>query len=288
MHVPRFWAVEIAKASVRGGRPADVRCWGWSETSYEDARLRASQRAERLTGRLLGDATPSRYGYDERLPREEIIDEFDDAQGETKGFVTRNAYGALVLNTRDLVFIDVDFPPRKTETIGLPKFLSKLFGGSTDDPPDPVATTESSIIATARQHPDLGFRLYRTRNGFRVIVNNRPIEANSQQAVDLLHQFNADPLYVQMCKNQDCFRARLTPKAWRCGLGEPPTRFPFANDRAESANRAWEAKYHETIAGFSTCRFVQSIGSDAADESIAEMIDLHDRLTKATSNDPLA
>jgi hypothetical protein len=288
MHVPRFWAVEIAKASVRGGMPAEVGCWGWSETSVDDARLRASQRAKRLTGRLLDDATPGRYGYDERLPREEIIDEFDDAQGETKAFVSRNNYGSLVLNTRDLVFIDVDFPPRPAESIKLPKFLSKLFGASTDDPPDPVATTENSITEAARQHPDLGFRVYRTRNGFRVIVNNRPIEANSRQAADLLHQFSADPLYVRMCKNQDCFRARLTPKAWRCGLVEPPARFPFANERAESANRVWEGKYHETIAGFSTCHFVQSIGSSAAHESIAEMIDLHDRLTKATSDDPLA
>jgi hypothetical protein len=285
MHVPRFWEKANAKTNAAGA-VAQVGCWGWSETSPDEARRRAAEAAQRLADRWLGADLPHSYGYDERLPREEIIDEFEDPQGQTKAFVTRNSHGSLILNTRDLMFIDVDFPVARPPAL-LPNFLARLIGKA-PPPVDPESAVEQSILATAQQHPELGFRIYRTRNGFRVVVSNQPIIAPSAQAQELLGQFQADPLYVRMCKNQECFRARLTPKAWRCGLQAPPARFPFADPSAESANRAWEQAYHDKIAGLSSCQFVQTIGNPSLHPAIADLVELHDGLTKANSSDPLA
>jgi hypothetical protein len=35
----------------------------------------------------------------------------------------------------------------------------------------------------------------------------------------LMRFLRADPDYVRLCAVQECYRARLTPKPWRCGDG---------------------------------------------------------------------
>ena len=44
-----------------------------------------------------------------------------------------------------------------------------------------------------------------------------------------MKRFDCDSRYVLLCKRQESFRARLTPKGWRCGLWPDilPTRFRF-------------------------------------------------------------
>ncbi len=285
MHVPRYWEKETTAATSPRGHRVEAGCWGWSEHSREEARRRALASAKRLAARLVGDGElPNHYGYDERLPREEILDEFTDDAGETQAIVTRNAYGSLILNTRDLMFIDVDFPSSRPNL--LPQFVLKLLGKT--PPADPTQTIGEKIRTTAKHYGELGFRVYRTRNGFRVMVASRPILAESEESWQLLDAFDADPLYRRMCKNQACFRARLTPKAWRCRVSTPPTRFPFASPVLESAYRKWEATYSDGVRRFSTCQYVDTIGNDLPHPSLLGLIELHDTLTKATVSDPLA
>lgn len=285
MHVPRFWEKESTTATAPNGRSVAAGCWGWSEHSPEEARSRAAASAKRLVARLLGDGDlPSHYGYDERLPREEIVDEFTDADGQTQAIVTRNAYGSLILNTRDLMFIDVDFPPSRPQP--LPGFLMKLLGQPA--PQDPEASVGEKIRSAARNNRGLGFRIYRTKNGFRVMVLSRPIRAESDESRRLLDAFDADPLYRRMCKNQDCFRARLTPKAWRCHLSSPPARFPFADASQQAAQRDWEKNYLSAISNYSTCQYIETIGNDVPDPELVGLVELHDKLSKASSSDPLA
>ena len=117
MFVPRIWKRESAQGSDAGGNPIAAFGWGWSESSEDEASTRAKKTAERIIGWLSSGKSTNldHYGYDKRLPREEIIEEYRDAQEQTHAFISRNSYGCLILNTRDLMFIDVDVPRAKTQ-----------------------------------------------------------------------------------------------------------------------------------------------------------------------------
>ncbi len=67
-------------------------------------------------------------------------------------------------------------------------------------------------------HPDWGWRIYRTKAGFRLLATHRPVFPSEPLAEEAFQEFKADILYRKLCVNQKCFRARLTPKSWRCGV----------------------------------------------------------------------
>ena len=75
------------------------------------------------------------------------------------------------------------------------------------------------IHAVVARHPGMGLRLYRTANGYRCLVTHRTYDPASQECRELLEALGSDPLYIRLCRGQHCFRARLTPKPWRCGAG---------------------------------------------------------------------
>ena len=52
-----------------------------------------------------------------------------------------------------------------------------------------------------------------------------------------------NPLYRRLCRTQKWFRARLTPKPWRCGFENPPCRWPWPDGRAEARYKDWETRY---------------------------------------------
>lgn len=123
MYAPRYWEKETTRVATATGHQVEAGSWGWSEHSPQEASARGLKSAKRLANYLLGQGDqPNHYGYDEGLPREEIADEFKDEQGRPQAIVTRNAYGSLILNTRDLMFIDVDFPAQRRRN-PLPSFL---------------------------------------------------------------------------------------------------------------------------------------------------------------------
>ena len=288
MKIPRFWEKQSAERTDSQGNIVRADGWGWSQHNIEEAREKAAQTAERVVQWLIGGSVSelNHYGYEDRLPREEIIDEYQDEHGEPAAFVSRNGYGALILNTQDLMFIDIDFPPRaRQRTRG---FLSLLFGKSETPDINLEAETLTEIRATAARYSDYGFRVYRTFNGYRLMLANRRFSADSEQAIELLEAFHTDPLYVRMCRNQQCFRARLTPKTWRCNIESPPSRFPFQDDEAEKMYRKWESLYIQGVDRFSTCRYVESVGPHDIDVANENFITIHDLLSKANSSDPLA
>ena len=289
MHIPRIWEKESVEGVNADGFKVQACGWGWSEDDVAEARRRASESASRILQWLLGDRAgqePGRYGYPDRLPREEIIKEYLDPQGQPVAFVSRNQYGALILNTRDLMFIDVDEPtPSSSKRKGL---FASWFGGASAEDSTQVDNTLNQIRETAVGHPDLAFRVYRTHSGYRLMVTNLLLEADSARAQQLLEDFQADPLYIRMCRNQQCFRARLTPKPWRCQIGMPPAKFPFADAAAKEAYRSWEQAYNRKVAGFSTCQLVDVIGDETVDSSRSDFLSLHDRLSNVDGDYPLA
>lgn len=47
-------------------------------------------------------------------------------------------------------------------------------------------------------------------------------------------------------------------------------------------------RYNEAAGAYATCRFVRSVGSSSVDSSVEPFIELHDQITRAQSNLPLA
>src|SRR5262245_57998988 len=105
MQIPRFWARASCEARKANGEQLQLKCWGWSVDHLSDAHVNAQAALQRLAERVRqGAELPSHYGYGTRALREEIIrEDFGDA-----AVITRNSYGALIMNTSRMLFIDVD------------------------------------------------------------------------------------------------------------------------------------------------------------------------------------
>jgi hypothetical protein len=286
MKFARYWKRGRAEAQSPSGQLVTVTSWGWSESAEEEADRRAAEIARRAAGRVeAGEPWPPHgYGYAERPPREEIVEEMRDDDGVLAAAVTRNSYGSLILNTSDFIFIDVDIPHEPAGG-GLVSAIRSLFGKETDDA---ETTTRRKIEAAAARRPEYTFRLYRTFAGFRCAVVNRRLDAGSPESRRLLEEFGADPLYVRLCQNQKSYRARLTPKYWRCGGDRPPSRFPWETEEGERRYRAWETAYAEWCGGFATCRLVGQFGTQPASAALMKLVRLHDGATKADSGLELA
>ena len=184
------------------------------------------------------------------------------------------------------MFVDIDLPPKQPPNpLAL---LGALFGQKSKAAQEPAELALEEIRKTAARFSGCGIRVYRTFNGYRLMIANLRQLPDSPQAQELLQAFRTDPLYVRMCKNQQCFRARLTPKAWRCKIGKPPARFPFADPGSETEYRRWEKTYNEGTRNYCTCQLTEIIGPDTVDPALAPLVQIHDQLTKAESGLALA
>ncbi|MDE1535938.1 MULTISPECIES: hypothetical protein [Actinotignum] len=178
MKIYPFWARESAPVSTASG-PATVAQWGWSANSEEEARKVARARLHRLVDRIakLGHFPRERQARAEYYPgtplREEILAVLSEANGTPTCAITRNRYGAEVLNTSDILIADVDVPEleeaaraagsRKPGS-GKPGFFARLFGfgakkqerpaGSAFDPaPQPARTPEPAPTTASLAAP---------------------------------------------------------------------------------------------------------------------------------------
>ncbi len=293
MRVARHWVRETVKLKDPKGELHRGEAWGWSETSADEARRRGKTAAERVAQWLLSGrgGEPRRsweyYSLD-RPPREEIVQELKNAAGQTTAFISRNSYGALVLNARDLLFVDVDFPARQGAAVGL---FKRLFG-KLAPPPDGEEAAVGRVREWCAANAGLGLRLYRTAAGLRVAIVGRPTEPKGEEARRILDELQSDPLYRRLCEAQECFRARLTPKPWRMTsvkrLHAPMARYPFESAETEAAYRQWQREYDETAASFATCRLLETYGPGDMHPKLAPLIKLHDSLTAIERPLPLA
>jgi len=101
-----------------------------------------------------------------------------------------------------------------------------------------------------------------------------------------MEKMRCDPLYIRLCKGQECFRARLTPKPWRCGHHDNKIKYPMEDTKAVQQYERWKAEYNACQKRYATCRFLGHFGSDRVHPEVAQMIELHDFATRC--NDPLA
>ena len=281
MNFPKFWA---------RGTFQDFSCWRWSFQSLAEAQSFAEQAARQLAERYRRGPWPPKDGggnyYPDRPAREQILREINDARG-LSAVVTRNSYGSQVLNTARVMFVDIDLPEPPRPKF---RFLKILFGRQPPAPPDrkPENDALARVETWTRDNEQWGWRAYRTRSGLRLLATQGTVEAESPTTDQIFEAMGADPLYRKLCKSQKCFRARLTPKPWRCefGGGNPP-RWPW-DAREEKKFHKWEAKYNEASAEWATCEFVRQIGSTMVHPEVQSIIQLHDEATKVGSNLPLA
>ena len=271
MNIPKYWVKETQEMTQSSGEAFLAQCWGWSYDSPGDARAKAKEALIALTRKVASNQRLDRYGYGERALREEIIQTVPSGSYNPQAVITRNQYGALVLNTPDVMFVDIDFEP---EQGGLVKTILKLFGR-------PAVDREALWLLRIRNwmadHPLWGMRVYRTKAGLRCLVTHETFDPARERSLEPLRELGSDPLYITLCRNQRSFRARLTPKPWRCNLPKPPGRFPREDASLESAFQTWRAKYDQAIQRYTTCKLVQELGHPHPHPAARMITELHDQ-----------
>ena len=100
MKLYKHWATEKQTILIDGVEQA-ITCYGGSNVSVDDARSRAKEKAEKVKRKIQGE----KHLFDayEAEIREEILQIVDDHSA-----ITRNRYGAQVLNTENLMILDIE------------------------------------------------------------------------------------------------------------------------------------------------------------------------------------
>ena len=328
MIVPDFWPEARVQRPRQGKESAiTVRRFGWSETSQAEAEVMARERAEAALQRIIGGhfllhrSEPKiPYNGADGVPiREEVLSRHGDV------VITRNSYGAHCLNTPDVVFADIDYDtgPRTRAVVfhvgllmvvgallsawfrsriifgGLifavlvlsyplailtHRFLLRLRGGA-------VTLARKRIDAFVQTHRDWHLRLYRTPAGLRILVLHRSFRPDDPAVSQFFSALGVDPVYARMCVNQQCFRARVSPKPWRIGLTKHlrprPGVWPVKDEHRARRN-SWIREYESTSERFASCAYLTSIGSQTVDPKATRVLELHDALSQALSRKAIA
>lgn len=280
MHIPVSWAKAQGEYRTRDNRQQKVEVWGWG-TDEASANVEAGARLERaILRRQQGGPLPDVYAYGDRPLREEILETIDDPNGhEPIALITRNRYGAIVLNAANLLFLDIDLPPASAGKT-LKAFFSRAKPG-----PDTIAL--AALRDALTRYGQASFRIYQTAAGFRAIAVDRAFDPAGHDAQDLMGATGTDPAFANLCRIQKSFRARLTPKPWRCACLSPPSQFP--RDAADVADfTEWLARYEAASSHYATCRFIEAVGPNAPSGIVEDLVGVHDAMTRCTEALPLA
>jgi hypothetical protein len=268
MKLYKHWVTEKQTILIDGVEQT-ITCYGGSNISVDDARLRAKEKAEKVKRKIKGE----KHLFDEYEAeiREEILRIIDGHSA-----ITRNRYGAQILNTENLMILDIDKPKPSGGLVGL--FKKKDSRPSKEQIFDAVRQ-----LATTPKYKVYGFRIYETYQGARIIVSGRDFDPHAVETKRIMDEFNCDPLYITLCIKQKCYRARLTPKPYRMNMRRYKVQFPRKEEDTEF--KQWLAEYERESRNFNTCRFIEQVG---ARYSMNDVVQLHDEITGANFRQPLA
>ncbi|MRT37377.1 hypothetical protein GJV03_09405 [Acinetobacter sp. RIT698] len=318
MIIPKYWAEAKIKTQLEK-RQMTIKRFGWSDLSMEEAQVHAKTRTTEALEKLRSGQNIRKFDHkipyngSEGLPiREEIIDQQDDV------IITRNSYGALCLNTPDVLFADIDFnytPSSRLYFSGLfllflisivsallfqswivlaiGILLSIITSKQTAEMlldiqhrfiGEPEQQVLKSIRNFSQHHPTWHLRIYRTPKGYRVLVMHQVFDPRGEEAQLLFNALQADPNYVRMCKNQNCFRARVSPKPWRIGVealrsGVWPVKENRVLDR-----EIWITEYQARAKKYASCKFIEQLGSQIMHPKAKRVQSTHDQYCNANIN----
>lgn len=187
---------------------------------------------------------------------EEVINKLT-YKSKNIGLITVNSYEAVILNTDNMLIIDIDING------------DKIFNDLAKYPEQAI-----SALHILEEKENLNFRIYQTAGGLRAIETTKEWQPASWQTKRLMKSVYADPLYIGLCWSQECFRARLTPKPWR-HLELAP-----ADYNHESGEEWINSDYSEEVA---VCKLITE-GSKPIDNKFKSVIKYHDKITKAFEN----
>lgn len=337
MLIPKFWAeasVSLTRRTTNGRTKSRViKRWGWSSESEALALDHAWQRlAQAHAAVLAGKEVRSierrhLYPLEEGEPiREEVLQEV----GGT--VLTRNTYGAVCLNSPNVLFVDIDHTPVKAQWemhatifLVLVGMLNALWTEHAlrEAPavlrlvaamplaalcwllvarpaldwlwrkfkPTPFETSLARVKDFAAKNPSWSLRVYETPAGLRVLVQHRTFTPNEPEVDYAFKALGADQRYAGLCRRQQCFRARLTPKPWRMGEWKEDalSRKAWPVKGADLATRqAWVEKYDLARIPYAGCKFLLELGATTPCEEARHVRSVHDELSKANSTLSLA
>ena len=267
MHLFRFWHSGEFEVIV-DGQPVTITCSAGSNLSLDDAEALCSAKAERVQSLIYGNA--ERDNSYEKPVREEITHEIDDCN-----IVTRNRYGALVLNSCSLNIFDIDDYRRSFwEAIG--------FGGKKDKKAAIVEHLRK--LYETRDRRNVTWRVYETCKGIRLIVVGQYLDPRSSAFEQFSREINADALYTLLCTKQNCYRARLTPKPHRLHIERLKFVCPLPED-VEGRYVQWLEEYQQQSKNYAVCRLAGVFGNSFNENPI---VDFHDRVCRSDTSLPLA
>ena len=257
------------------GKPLDpdstFTIWGASNKSPESAMQRAKERLkifEKLVKSEFTDKSDYEYGF----IREEVIEEILADDGSMLAVLTRNNYGAIVLNTETVMFGDVDVDEEP------PGFLGRLFGSVYKD----KAFYINKIEQYQKDNPKLSIIVYETFAGLRFVITNRIYSMDKLDDLTEMSQLftalEVDPLYKHLCHQQQCFRARLTPKPWRINIERPPNRYPRSERRKINDFEKWLRGYKRESTSKTAVKLLKTFGNTQPHPEVRKVLEVHDKL----------
>lgn len=269
MRVFKIWVREKCSSWV-GSQKVEGWVYGGSNHSEEEARQDLKVRWQAVLQRVRKGIRASR-DYEVDI-REEILNELEDG-----AVVTRNRYGAEILNCSTTVFVDIDAP--RWTLWDLLRFHFK---------PTPMEKLERvkkhlSQLIQKGQFGLKGARIYQTAAGIRLILNTVESDAQSPVIQRLMAKLNADWLYRTLCQKQHCFRARLTPKPSRIPLRSLQQSWPLDSVDQIEARKSWVEAYDQACQPFATCSFFEEVGEPPR----SPVIDFHDQACRTGTQLPL-
>lgn len=272
----RYWikCTQDIQMPDSSGNTMPMTVYGHSNISLADAMTSGKRLLDEFTRRLISHLHPWEYDADGRPIREEILLEISP-----RNIVTRNRYGAEVLNSTQLIFIDID------GELPAGKGFFGLFTKSSLQDDGEEALARVATLAKKAGHDRAHIRIYKTKAGFRLMMIGRDIEG--KHSGDLMAAFHADPTYAKLCRIQDCYRARLTPKPFRLHIRKCHFNYPETDESIIEKQIQWLEEYNAKIKNFATCHYLGSINA-THEITVNEAVRHHDERTHAMTNLPLA
>jgi hypothetical protein len=143
------------------------------------------------------------------------------------------------------------------------------------------------VRAFVDSHPRWNVRVYESPAGLRLVATQATFDPRSTEVDEFFRAMGVDPIYRRMCRNQNCFRARLSAKPWRCGveshLKPRPGVWPVRPERM-AERTAWIDAYEKRAASYAACKFLETYGSGIIPPAVASVVTFHDDQCRALAS----